>query len=66
MNLPLQGVASVKDLPHLKDLPLVDPTFHLPGKIDLPLGGDNMPQVMLPDAKTGPRNAPTAWKTIFG
>ena len=25
-----------------------------------------MPQVMLQEAKTGPRNTPMAWKTIFG
>ena len=30
------------------------------------LGGDIMPQVMLQEAKTGPRNTPMAWKTIFG
>ena len=65
-NLPLQGAAAVKELPHLKDLTLADPTFDMPGKIDLLLGGYIMPRVMLPDAKTGAGNAPIAWKTIFG
>ena len=71
-NLPLQGapcvteLPCVKELPLLKDLYLADPTFHLPGRIDLLLGGDILPQILLPNAKTGPRNTPTAWKTIFG
>ena len=34
-DLPLQGAAGVQNLPHLKDLDLADPTFYLPGKIDL-------------------------------
>lgn len=30
-DLPLQGATSVKQLPHLKDLVLADPTFDKPG-----------------------------------
>ena len=65
-NLPLQGAAAVKSLTHIKDLPLADPTFDLPGQIDLLLGGDVLPHVMLPDMKNGPGNMPVAWNTIFG
>ena len=65
-NLPLQGAAAVKCLPHLRDLPLADPTFDRPGRIDLLLGGDALPQVMLPDMKYGDGNSPITWRTIFG
>ena len=47
-NLPLQGASGVRDLPHLKDLQLADPTFHQTGRIDFLLGGDILPQVMIP------------------
>ena len=56
----------MEQLPHLRDLTLADPTFNMPGKIDLLLGGDILPQVMMPDFKTGAGNAPIAWRTIFG
>ena len=65
-NLPLQGAPGVRDLPHLKDLELADPTFHQPGRINVLLGGDILPQILLPQSKSGPTNAPTAWSTIFG
>ena len=51
---------------HLKDLDLADPTFYQPGRIDLLIGGDILSQVMLPDSRAGPKDTPTAWKTIFG
>ena len=65
-TLPLQGVAAVKQLPHIQQLKLADPTFYQSGEIDILLGGDVLPQVMLPDMKTGAANSPVAWNTIFG
>ena len=65
-DLPLQGASNVRDMPHIKPLCLADPTFHLPGKVDLLLGCDVMPQLMLPESRSGPKNTPTAWKTMFG
>ena len=65
-NLPLQGAIGVQDLPHLQNLELADPTFYQPGRIDLLLGGDILPQILLPQSKAGPKNTSTAWNTIFG
>ena len=56
----------MRDLPHLKDLEVADPTFHQPGRIDLLLGGDILPQVLLPQSRAGPRHTPISWNTIFG
>ena len=44
-NLPLQGASGVQDLPYLKDLELADPTFYLPGRIDLLLGENILSQL---------------------
>ena len=65
-NLPLQGTSNVRSLSHIKPLQLADPTFHLPGKVDLLLGCDVMPDVVLHEAVSGPKNSPMAWKTVFG
>ena len=65
-DLPLQGAANVRDMPHIKPLHLADPTFHLPGKVDLLLGCDTMPHIILPGSIAGPKNTPTAWNTVFG
>ena len=37
-NLPLQFLPGVRECGHLKDLPLPDPQFNKPGKIDLIIG----------------------------
>ena len=65
-DLPLQGAANVGDIPHIKPLHLADPTFHLTGKVDLLLGCDVMPHLMLQDSRSGPKNTLTAWNTVFG
>ena len=65
-DLPLQGTSNVRSLPHIKPLQLADPTFHLPGKVDLLLGCDVMPDVVLNETVSGPKNSPMAWKTVFG
>ena len=65
-DLPLQGASNVRSLPHIKPLQLADPTFHLPGKVDLLLGCDVMSDVVLHEVVSGPKNSPMAWKTVFG
>ena len=65
-NLPLQGAAHVRDMPHISPLALADPTFHMPGQIDLLLGCDVLPDIMLHEHGTGPKDAPMAVKTVFG
>ena len=66
-NLPVQGIPSINDLPHLKGLNLADPTYHEPGRIDILLGADAYPELMMQDAIiTGPAKTPAAQNTIFG
>ena len=45
-NLPSKVVSTVKNSPLLKDLTLADPKFDLPGKIDLLLGADVLPEIL--------------------
>ena len=59
-DFPLQGATHVRDMPQIKSLQLADPTFHLPGRVDLLLGCDVIPDIMLHDHVTGPKNAPMA------
>ena len=65
-DLPLQGATHVRDMPHIKPLSLADPNFHLPGRVDLLLGCDIIPEIMLQDRINGPKNAPVALNTVFG
>ena len=53
-------------MPHISPLTLADPTFHMPGQIDLLLGCDVLPDIMLHEHVTGPKDAPMAVKTVFG
>ena len=65
-NLPLQGAAHVRNMPHIDSLTLADPTFLLPGKIDLLLGCDAIPDIMEQEHIAGPKDAPIAVRTVFG
>ena len=65
-DLHLQGAAHVKEMPHLKSLPLTDPTFDSPGRIDMLIGTDLLPQVLLTGLVSGPEGTPTAMQTVFG
>ena len=65
-NLPLKDVSCVRSLPHIQNLPLADPAFHLPGRIDLLLGGDVVSQIKLPEIKCGALNMPVAFSTTLG
>ena len=66
-DIPSQEIAPVDDLPHLTGLGLADPTFHLPGRVDILLGADVYPQIMKKNQMiTGPVADPAAQETIFG
>ena len=65
-NLPLQGASHVRDMPHIKPLSLADPTFHAPGRVDMLIGCDLIPQIILQKQVTGPIGTPMTVQTIFG
>ena len=66
-DLPAQEIAPVDQLPHLSGLGLADPSFHTPGRIDILLGADVYPQLMLKEPMaTGGIHDPAAQQTIFG
>ena len=66
-NLPVQETPSVDELPHLQGLDLADPSFSTPGRIDILLGTDAYPELMVQDhLVTGPAKTPAAQGTIFG
>ena len=46
-DLPAQETTSVYEMPHLMGLHLADPSFHVPGRIDVLLGADIYPQIMV-------------------
>ena len=50
----------------LFDLPLADPTFGRPGRIDLLLGVDVFADVLRQGQRTGPAGSPVAFETDFG
>ena len=66
-DLPLQGVTGAKELPHIKGLPLADPDFDKPGRIDLLLREDILDELIIPEkARKGEKGTPSACKTVFG
>ena len=66
-DIPAQEIDPVDDLPHLSGLGLADPTFYLPGKVDILLGSEVYPQLMLQKPMiTGAPSEPAALQTIFG
>ena len=65
-DLPLQGAATVNQLPHIRELQLADPQFHSPGRIDLVLGENILDKLLLPrEVRTGPEGTSSAWNTVF-
>ena len=63
-DIPSQEIDPVDNLPHLMGLGLADPTFYLPGKIDILLGSDQL-MIQRP-LITGTATEPAAQETIFG
>lgn len=52
--------------PHLSGVTLADPNFNVPSNIDILLGADVFPSVMLNGQVQGGENQPSAFHTIFG
>jgi len=65
-NMPAQVPPPLKQLPHLRDLPLADPQFDQPGKIDLLIGNDALQDIIMPEFRRGAPSEPVAIKTIYG
>ena len=66
-NIPSQPAPSVIDLPHMQGLHLADPTYNLPGHIDILLGAEMASGIFtqrLP--QQGKRTEPMAHATVFG
>ena len=66
-DLPPGLVPSVTNLPHLAGLPLADPSYNLPGRIDILLGSDMAPAILTQvTSRKGSNDEPMAQATIFG
>ena len=65
-DLPISPVPFDLSWKHISDLPLADPTFGQPGRIDILLGVDIYIEILLHGRRTGPPGAPTAFETEFG
>lgn len=56
----------IKSLDYLKYLPLADPTFHIPGKIDGILGASMFVEILGTHKVTGKSGSPTAVQSALG
>lgn len=53
-------------LNYIKDIHLADPSFNTPGEIDVLLGADVFPLVLLKGRRYGVEGQPSALETVFG
>lgn len=58
--------ASTKNWKHINSLELADPYYYHPGNIDILLGADVSPEIMLEGLILGPTGTPMAQKTQLG
>ena len=65
-DLPLRPVPFELKWNHIADLPLADPGFGQPGRIDVLLGVDVFIDILRQGRRTGPPGSPTAFETEFG
>ena len=65
-DLPIEPVPYNPRWCHLKGLPLADPHYGQPGRIDLLLGGETLSEIILPGWRVGEPNTPAAMLTKFG
>ena len=65
-DLPLQPVSFHSSWTHLSGITLADPDFGRPGRVDLLLGVEVFPDVMLHGRRCGPPESPAAFETRFG
>ena len=65
-DLPIQPIPYDPRWHHLKGLPLADPHYGKPGKIDLLLGGEMLSEIILPGWRIGEPHTPAGMLTKFG
>ena len=65
-DLQMSPITFRMDWTHLSDLPLADPGFTQPGRIDVLLGADIYVDVLRHGRRDGPPNSPTAFETDLG
>ena len=65
-DLPTAPVAFDLNWSHLSDIPLADPGFGQPGRIDVLLGADVFVGILREGRRKGPGNSPTAFETDLG
>ena len=65
-DLPLAPVPYQFNWKHISDLPLADPGFGQPGRIDILLGVDVFVDALHHGRRSGPPESPTALETEFG
>ena len=65
-DLPLHPISYCPAWNHLSDIPLADPDFGHPGRIDILLGVDIFVDVLLHGRRFGPPGSPVAFETEFG
>ena len=66
-DLPPEPIHPIGDLPHIMGLQLADPDYHCPGRIDILLGADMAPKIMVKELlRHGTDDEPIAQATHFG
>ena len=65
-DLPFHPIPFKAGWNHLSNLPLADPGFGSPGRIDILLGVDVFVDVLLHGRRAGPPGSPVAFETHFG
>ena len=65
-DLPMSPITFRMNWTHLSELPLADPGFTQPGRIDVLLGADIYVDVLRHGRRDGPPNSPTAFETDLG
>ena len=65
-DLPLHPVDFDEKWKHITNLPLADPSFGQPGRIDILLGVDILVQVLLHGRRISPSESPAAFDTELG
>lgn len=65
-DLPVSPISFNTKWSHLSDIQLADPTFGLPGRVDILLGIDVFSNVLLQGRRFGPSDSPVVFETLFG
>ena len=65
-DLPLQSIPFDPDWNHLSGIPLADPDFASPGKVDILLGVEAFVAVLLDGRRSGLPGSPVAFETKLG